>query len=186
MNISDIYFIKDINNIIKFYQLEINNIYKLQNDLYNYKLNFRRNEYDDIFKNIDVNIDKKNFIILIDKNYFYNKKDFNKYFHNLCEIRKMKLFYIFMDILLKKYIILDFQNDNSLFKIFNNFIFNYIFDDFDIKTIKKNITYDYIFSYNLTNDELNKDILNINSILKCLSKNTNIIIKSKRLPNNFL
>lgn len=187
MNLSslDIYFIKDINKIIKKYQEQINYIYKLQNDLNNNKLNFTRNT-NDIFTNIYVNIKNQTFIVLIDRNHFYNRVNFNEYFHNLCEVKKMKLFYIFIDILLKKYKILDFQNDQVLFRIFNNFIFNYIFEDYAGKTIKKNISYDYIFSFKLINNLMYKDILNIETILNCLTRNTTIMINSRRLPYNLL
>lgn len=187
MNLSslDIYLIDDINKIIRKYQKQINHIYELENDLYNNILNFTRNDYDDIFKNIYVNIDNNTFIILIDRNRFYNRTEFNEYFHNLCEVRKMKLFYIFMDILLKKYKILDLQNDAKLFQIFNDFIFNYIFEDYAGKTIKQNISYDYIFSYKLINNLINRDILNIDAILNCLTRNTKIMVKA-RIPHNFI
>lgn len=184
MNSLDIYNIKDINDIINSYQKQINHINSLVDDLYNYRLYFIRNS-DDLFKNIYVNIDNKNFIILIDNNNFYERKNFNRYFHNLCEIRRLKLFYIFIDILLQKYYILDF--DIKLFKIFNKNIFNFLFDDYKNLTIKNNFSFDYMFSFKLINC-IQKEPLNDNliiSILDSLKKNTNTIIKNRRYPKSF-
>lgn len=179
MNSIDIYLIKDINQIISEYQIQINKIYNLQKDLSLFKLCFMKTIYYQTFKNIYVNIDIDEFIIIIENNRIYKKEDFYKYFHNLNYTKKIKLFYIFIDEILKIYKILDFENSTNLFDIFNIFIFDYLFFDYNNKTIKKDIGFDYIYSYKVRNGT---NIININRILKRLIYNTRVIINSKKIP----
>lgn len=182
MNSLDIYLIDDINKIINKYQIEINNIYNLEQDLRLFKLYFTRNIYNDYFRNMYVKLDIDEFIIIIDNNRFYNKEDFYHFFHNLSYTSQIKLFYIFMDILLKKYKILNFEEETYLFDIFTIFIYDYLFSDYKNKTIKNNIIFDFIYAYKILNDT---NVININKILKRLTFNTKIIMNNKCFPTNF-
>lgn len=180
MNSLDIFLIKDINEIIINYKKEIDKIYELQHDIMNFRLYFERNVYDDVFKNIYVNISYSNFIIIIDKERFYNKISFNKFFHSLYETRRIKLFYLFCDIMLKKYSIIDFENEEHLFDCFNMNLFNFLFDDYENLSIKRNILYDFIYSYKLL---YKTQKINIKTIIERLKVNSRIIVNHKRLPN---
>lgn len=195
MNSTEIYLIKDINKIIKIYKEQFDKIDFLEKDLKNFKLNFTINLYNNSlnniytlnmyrhsFDNIYVNLNEKEFIIIIDNYRFYTKRSFNKYFHNLQNGLKLKIFYIFINIMLKKYDILDFEEDEYLFNLFNMTVFEYIFDDYKNKTIKNNISYDYIYAYKKIN---NTNKINIKKILKRLEYNTKILINHNKLPKLF-
>lgn len=171
MNSLDIYYIKDINKIIKYYKNQIDKIYKLEQDLQNYKITIKLKT--NFFNVIYLKIDYYNFFIMINDRVFTNIDYFLMYFHTLKKNHKINLYYTIIKCLIRKYKKLDF-NIQYNYENFNNIIYNFLFKDYNSHSIKTSLEFNYIKLYREYMNNFDN-----NEIINRLEYNSHLITKSK-------
>ena len=163
----DIYFSPDINDIINKYKKEFEEIYILEKNLKEKKISF--SYYDKLFQNINVIVSKKLFIIIINNKLISNIESFNNFFIKLKYHEKLILFSIFTNQILKKYIKLDFSDNNNFNNLYN-MLYKYFFNN-KIHKLKYNIFLSSLYMNSSFYENLNNE-----NKVNNLNYNCNLII----------